>query len=308
MDKEKILKAGPIDLIVPIIGSELLAIFREDMTQIRYVPVREYWPHFGQRDPDSGEDEPLVPVKEYRVPGDILSERLELMGFLEGLALARLDGTFAADRALVTLGLVKSEDASLAATLTASTWADCLRSSRDDVPGPSLDSRSWLLDLLQNFEFLWRLRSVLLAFPNAEVVLDFTETDHSPSESGPIWNATDATNALNYKARAFAPTIVLTEGKTDTEFLGAALSILYPHLTDLIRFLDYDRRPEGGAGALANNIRAFAAAGIANRMVVIFDNDTAAAEALSRVDPSSLNLTYRSYAIRTSSWLRASRP
>jgi hypothetical protein len=41
--------------------------------------------------------------------------------------------------------------------------------------------------------------------------------------------------------------IVLTEGKTDAEFLGAALTLLYPHLTDLVRFLDYERRPEGGS-------------------------------------------------------------
>jgi hypothetical protein len=53
-----------------------------------------------------------------------------------------------------------------------------------------------------------------------------------------------------------------------------------PYLTDLTRFLDYERRPGGGAGPLAGMVRAFAAAGIANRVVAVFDNDTAAAAAL----------------------------
>ena len=39
--------------------------------------------------------------------------------------------------------------------------------------------------------------------------------------------------------------VVLTEGRTDAEFLAAALAVLYPHLTDLVRFLDYERRRDG---------------------------------------------------------------
>jgi hypothetical protein len=273
VDKEKVLKVGTIDLVVPQMSSELLTIFREDMARIRYVPARKYWP---EQWPDAQDDGPLVPVTEYRVTADILSERLELMGFIEGLALARIDGGFAADHALSNLGIVESEEVALARSLNSRIWLERLRSSRDDVLGPSLDSRSWLLQQVAGLDFLWRLRAILLAFPEAEVVLDVTET----GERG-------AAKTLNYKASAYAPIIVLTEGKTDTEFLKAALAILYPHLTDLIRFLDYERKPEGGAGALANNIRAFAAAGIVNRMIAIFDNDTAAAEALSRVDASS---------------------
>jgi hypothetical protein len=62
--------------------------------------------------------------------------------------------------------------------------------------------------------------------------------------------------------------------------------VLCPYLTDLIRFLDYGLRPEGGAGPLAGMVRAFAAAGIANRIVAAFDNDaaaTAARQSLNKV-------------------------
>jgi hypothetical protein len=272
VDRGKVLKVGTIDLVVPQMSSELLTIFREDMARIRYIPARKYWP---EQWPDAQDDGPLVPVTEYRVTADLLSERLELMEFTEELVLAMIDGSFAGNRALIP-GIVESEEVALAGSLDSRTWLERLRSSRDDVPGPSLDSRSWLLQQVVGFDFLWRLRAILLAFPEAEVVLDVTEIGER-----------EAAKTLSYKASAYAPIIVLTEGKTDTEFLKAALAILYPHLTDLIRFLDYERRPEGGAGALVNNIRAFAAAGIVNRIIVIFDNDTAAAEALSRVDASS---------------------
>jgi hypothetical protein len=286
VDKKNVLKVGSIDLVVPQIGNELLAIFHEDMTYIRRVPAREYWPG---RWPglDQRDDEPLVPVKEFRAPGGVLSERLELMGFNEGLAFARMDGIFAADRSLTDLGIIESEEATLAGSLNSRAWVERIRSSTEGIPGPSLDSRGWLLEQVSGLGLLWRLRVILLAFPEAEVVLDVTETDLSHSEVLPAWGGLDAAEELNYKATAYAPIIVLTEGKTDAEFLKAALSILYPYLTDLIRFLDYGRKPEGGAAALVHNIRAFAAAGIVNRIVAVFDNDTAAADALRRVDISS---------------------
>jgi hypothetical protein len=128
---------------------------------------------------------------------------------------------------------------------------------------------------------------ILLAFSEAEVVLDITEIlDVRGNERLPAWGSLDAAGVLKYKASAYAPTVVLTEGKTDAEFLEAAL-ILYPHLTDLIRFLDYERRPEGGVGALVQNIRAFSSAGIWNRIVAVFDNDTAAADAMRLVGEGS---------------------
>ena len=48
----------------------------------------------------------------------------------------------------------------------------------------------------------------------------------------------------------------------------------------MVRFLDYERKPEGGASAVLRAVRAFDAAGIANRVVAVLDNDTAAADTL----------------------------
>lgn len=80
---------------------------------------------------------------------------------------------------------------------------------------------------------------------------------------------------------------------TDAEFLSQTVDILAPHLSGYIRFLDYDFKPEGGTSALVRAVRAFAAAGISNRVVALFDNDTAAAEALMALDEKKLPLNFR---------------
>jgi hypothetical protein len=78
--------------------------------------------------------------------------------------------------------------------------------------------------------------------------------------------------------------IVLTEGKTDSWILSESLSLLYPHLSDYFSFLDFDgSRTAGGVGNLVNLVKAFAGSGIVNRMIAIFDNDTAAAAALRSI-------------------------
>jgi hypothetical protein len=61
--------------------------------------------------------------------------------------------------------------------------------------------------------------------------------------------------------------------------------------------MDFGQRPVGGAGPLVNMVRAFAASGIANRVVALFDYDTAAADALRNLDLQSLptNIHVRQY-------------
>jgi hypothetical protein len=75
--------------------------------------------------------------------------------------------------------------------------------------------------------------------------------------------------------------IILTEGKSDTWIISESLKLLYPHLADYFAFMDFDvAKVGGGAGNLANIVKAFAGAGILNRVVAVFDNDTAAETAI----------------------------
>jgi len=79
------------------------------------------------------------------------------------------------------------------------------------------------------------------------------------------------------------PTIVLTEGSSDAEFLGESLSLLRPDLVGYLTFLDFSMKNPGGADAVVNGLRAFAASGVGNQVIGLLDNDVAGRIAFSRV-------------------------
>jgi hypothetical protein len=75
--------------------------------------------------------------------------------------------------------------------------------------------------------------------------------------------------------------IILTEGRSDRWILAESLSLLYPHLSDYFTFMDFESaRVEGGTSALAAMVKSFAGAGIVNKILAIFDNDTAGESAI----------------------------
>ena len=75
--------------------------------------------------------------------------------------------------------------------------------------------------------------------------------------------------------------IVLTEGSTDAHVLRSSLKLLYPHLAAYYSFLDFDgARVPGGAGQLASLVKGFAASGVGNQIIAIFDNDSAGRDAM----------------------------
>lgn len=84
------------------------------------------------------------------------------------------------------------------------------------------------------------------------------------------------------------PPIIITEGSFDVYVLRNAIEILKPHLAPYIKFLDYDVGNEGGASAAVRMLKSFAAAGISNRIVALFDNDSAAYEAVMNLAGSRL--------------------
>jgi hypothetical protein len=90
-----------------------------------------------------------------------------------------------------------------------------------------------------------------------------------------------------------APLVVLTEGSSDSSILTTAVKVTHPHLADFLRFMDFSLGSEGSAASLAKLVRSFAGAGIANRVVAIADNDTAAYDALARLKKERLPEGYR---------------
>ncbi|MCP9952327.1 HEPN/Toprim-associated domain-containing protein [Actinomadura madurae] len=86
-----------------------------------------------------------------------------------------------------------------------------------------------------------------------------------------------------------SPLIVLTEGKTDSRLLSDGMKVTHPHLSGFINFIDFEAvKAEPGAGMLPKIVYAFVASGVANRIVAIGDNDTAAHGALEKIKTSNL--------------------
>lgn len=116
---------------------------------------------------------------------------------------------------------------------------------------------------------------------DAQVVYDLSEfaaaesVSHDDDLCGWARRETADDFVLNHKV------IVLTEGSSDSWAIEGALKVLYPHLTEYYSFMDFQGvRASGGASALVAMIKAFIGAGIVNRIIAVFDNDTAARSAL----------------------------
>lgn len=85
--------------------------------------------------------------------------------------------------------------------------------------------------------------------------------------------------AQNYTANE--KVIVLTEGSSDIMLIKRTMEHLYPDIVDFYSFMDFNQsNASGSASSLVNYIKAFVGSGIRNRIIALFDNDTAADEAL----------------------------
>ncbi len=89
-----------------------------------------------------------------------------------------------------------------------------------------------------------------------------------------------------------APLLVLTEGSTDAHLLADGLRVTHPHAVQYVRFMDFTNHAEGGVSGLVRLVRAFAAAGVSNRTIALFDNDAAAHDATRQLKTENLPESY----------------
>ena len=107
------------------------------------------------------------------------------------------------------------------------------------------------------FDYLIFLRRAIESSrPNEHLVYDLTDLVH-----GGYIDEDDDCVALaevetNTNIVFHQKVIVLTEGKTDKDFLERSLKILYPHLADYFHFFDFNlNKSPGGIGVLAPLVR-----------------------------------------------------
>lgn len=135
--------------------------------------------------------------------------------------------------------------------------------------------------------------------PGETVMLDASDVlDGGWIEDGIDPRAVAANHYQSYLLHGL-PAIVITEGRSDVEVLEAAISILRPHLRGYINFLDFSFNNEGGAAAAVKTLRALSAAGVANRVVLLLDNDTAGHEAVRNLRTTVLPSQYLIATIQT---------
>ena len=101
--------------------------------------------------------------------------------------------------------------------------------------------------------------------------------DVAPNEYD-YFDGTDIINDLLMKGiPGFERTIVVVEGIRDQEILQYAMEKLFPHLSELFYFMEFQDeeglKREGGTSFIIKNIKAFLFARIRRNFIAIFDND-----------------------------------
>lgn len=101
-----------------------------------------------------------------------------------------------------------------------------------------------------------------------EIILDFTNLENWAEDS--ITKALSATGNIE-------KIIVLVEGTSDKDILEYSMEKLYPHLSDLFYFMDFDDgyggKRDGGTSYVIKNLKTFYFSGLKSKFIAIFDND-----------------------------------
>ena len=290
----------------------VMSLFRDSEKRARRGPYRTpETVRLARGEEDDPDDE--VTIIEYACPAYVARDRLELMGFTLDVVQKAFNSAIEAaekrSQAWYDEWIEKNLDESggefmrqhLAERreLRLPEWLDGLREIReknmrptrepdDDYPDASPIARQMLQassDRWYEFPGIDVRHVIRLAIEvsdeHDELVYDLTDL-----VEGGYWDTPRDVTAYadDLLAEDFVLTrrvIVLTEGATDKWIIEASLKLLYPHLADFFSFMDFEgARVAGGAAALVNLVKAFAGVGIVNRMIAVFDNDTAGTGAM----------------------------
>ncbi|MFF2751371.1 hypothetical protein ACFVVA_38280 [Kitasatospora sp. NPDC058048] len=167
-------------------------------------------------------------------------------------------------------------------------------SKRSDAQEPLESFATACLDELEPFrEFDADPRTLLAALLHGQAPDTVVRLDLHDLLAAGYFTRHDAVSELALQELATemassGPIIVMTEGTTDARFLKRGLQIVAPELAGYFTFLDPDAKAPGGAPELVKSLRAFAAAGIMNRVVALVDNDAAGRQAVKTLSGAPL--------------------
>jgi hypothetical protein len=301
-----------------------LSVFQEsDKRNIKYSPEdEEIFSEYYDLDDYEDEEKLSLQLVQLVCPINIVRDRLDLLGFTKLVAVSGFQEGLKVEIADVENSIKRysntdSESAkvlidhylekqNVLQSLTYETWIDTisevlkLKRKGGTRVDPNFDKYSSLVRYMideqwfgfplgNHSEYRHLLRLIIEAFDEDDDLLyDLTDL----VEGGWI----SAEDVLRYDDDDISPIhdisrriIVMTEGSTDALILERSLKLLYPHLANFFRFLDFKgTNIAGGASALAHTVKAFAGVGIVNRIIALFDNDTGAEDALRTLSDITL--------------------
>jgi hypothetical protein len=251
-------------------------------------------------------------IVEYKTSAKVVKQRLDIMGFSLKNVIAEFESTRANKISELTEYLAESPDEYWQEELTfyqENNFENYLEAFKaitasgihpvyylQENPDPSKLTQSILDD---NYEgFYWAFpcsdircffRAIIEITPEESIVRQDISALVSSGYYGPDDKVCE--NALHELTSAYpsnSKIIVLTEGKTDKEVLEQSLNLLYPHLCEYYSFMDFSFLPPGGSGNLVNLLKSFSGAGITNKVLALFDNDTAAFSAIQSLNSIQL--------------------
>lgn len=212
--------------------------------------------------------------KGYRQTVKVCKERLEIFGasskkakkdFQQGKKISRQEGFYNFSLSSITydqyLAEIKSiiDSKEITYDQLNENFRESLTSGELSIYGFSLDSH---------------LHSILSVLSDN----DFVEYDLTDVIDGGWLDENQAKNVDYEKI------IILTEGKSDVEFISKSIEKLYQHLKDYYHFIDFDEyKVESSASALVKLITSFAAANVKHPIIALFDNDTAGLKEMKKL-------------------------
>jgi hypothetical protein len=253
-------------------------------------------------------------VYQYAAPASVIRDRLNIMGFTLQDAKRTFEESMPGQEdeqaSIAEIPIGTRQDTSTSGRLESYTFEEWLSAVRRiqregigyreaealPVTAPNLlireilgvrdDSAFFAADEDSNCGFpLADLRVLLRAILEVtgdehEVILDYTSPVVGGYYSVDDEICTTALATLRHQYVLNERILVLTEGRFDSHVLGRTLRLLYPHLHEYYSFMDFgSSRLPGGCAELTKAAKAFIGASIANRLVALFDNDTAGCEA-----------------------------
>jgi hypothetical protein len=250
------------------------------------------------------EDNEEITTYEYSNSASVMKQRLEIMGF----TIEKTNEAFISAMNEIRTGEISDTDlwwmddvkkASFLTSYSLTEWLEAIRRNLSeginygnykDLTPPERETVNKLIyeandEFLEGFppsDIRFYVRALLELYKEDDKVeMDYTEM----VESG-IYLSSDKlssypTDLFQNEYQVGAPIIILTEGSSDSYLLNDTLKLLYPDLSEFYYFLDFGvSNLQGSAGSLVSIVKAFIGAGIQNRFIALFDNDTAAQVAI----------------------------